>query len=102
MQETRAPSLDQEDPLEKAMVFTLVFMPGKSQGQRSLMDNRPQDLERDRHNLATKTTTAMCICITESLCCTSETDNIANLLYTNKNLKIKRMISKRQGKVNVK
>ena len=36
MQETRVQSLGWEDPLEKEMATTLVFLPGKSQGQRSL------------------------------------------------------------------
>ena len=36
MWETWVRSLGQEDPLEKEMAPTLVFLPGKSQGQRSL------------------------------------------------------------------
>ena len=36
MQETRVQSLGREDPLEKEMATTLVFLPGKSHGQRSL------------------------------------------------------------------
>ena len=32
------PGLDQEDPLEESMAATPVFLPGESQGQRSLMD----------------------------------------------------------------
>ena len=36
MQETRVQSLGWEDPLEKGMATTLVFLPGKSHGQRSL------------------------------------------------------------------
>ena len=40
-QETRVRSLSQEDPLEKEMVPTPVFLPGKSHGQRSLPDYSP-------------------------------------------------------------
>ena len=36
MQETRVQSLGWEDPLEKGMATTLVFLPGKSHGQRTL------------------------------------------------------------------
>ena len=36
MQETRVKSLGQEDPLEKGMESTPVFLPGESHGQRSL------------------------------------------------------------------
>ena len=36
MQETRVPSLGQEDPLEKGMKLTPVFLPRKFHGQRSL------------------------------------------------------------------
>ena len=36
MQETRVQSLGWEDPLEKEMGTTPVFLPGKSHGQRSL------------------------------------------------------------------
>ena len=36
MQETRVQSLGWEDPLEKEMRTTPVFLPGKSHGQRSL------------------------------------------------------------------
>ena len=35
MQETRVGSLNQEDPLEKGVEPTPVFLPGKFQGQRS-------------------------------------------------------------------
>ena len=41
MQETWVQSLDQEDPLEKEMEPTLVFLPGKSHGQRSLVGCNP-------------------------------------------------------------
>jgi len=37
MQETRVPSLGQEDPLEKGMPTTPVFLPGELQEQRSLV-----------------------------------------------------------------
>ena len=35
MQETQVQSLDQEDPLEKGMATTPVFLPGEFHGQRS-------------------------------------------------------------------
>ena len=41
MQETWVQSLDREDPLEKEWLPTLVFSPGKSHGQRSLMGYSP-------------------------------------------------------------
>ena len=34
-------SLDREDPLEKGMATTLVFLPGESHGQRSLVSYSP-------------------------------------------------------------
>ena len=37
MQETQVWSLSREDPLEKEMASTPVFLPGEFQGQRSLM-----------------------------------------------------------------
>ena len=37
MQETQVQSLSWEDPQEKGMAPTLVFLPGKSYGQRSLV-----------------------------------------------------------------
>ena len=37
MQETQVPSLSQEDPLEKEMAITSVFLPGEFHGQRSLV-----------------------------------------------------------------
>ena len=37
MQETQVQSLSWEDPREKGMAPTLVFLPGKSCGQRSLV-----------------------------------------------------------------
>ena len=41
MQETWVRSLDQEDPFEKEMANHLVFLPGKSRGQRSLVGHSP-------------------------------------------------------------
>ena len=41
MQETRVQSLVQEDPLEKEMATTPVFLPGESHGQRSLVGYSP-------------------------------------------------------------
>ena len=40
VQETQVLSLGQEDPLEKGVV-TLVFLPGESHGQRSLVGHSP-------------------------------------------------------------
>ena len=37
MQATQVGSLGQEDPLEKEMAITPVFLPGKFRGQRSLV-----------------------------------------------------------------
>ena len=41
MQETQVRSLGWEDPLEKEMTTTPVFLPGKSHGQRSLVGYTP-------------------------------------------------------------
>ena len=41
MQETWVQSLGQEDPLEKEMSTTKVFLPGESCGQRSLVGYSP-------------------------------------------------------------
>ena len=41
MQETWVRSLGQEDPLEKEIAITLVVLPGKSHGQRSLEQVSP-------------------------------------------------------------
>ena len=49
MQETRVQSLGQEDPLEEEKQPVLVFLPGKSQGQRSLAGS-----QRVRHNWNTQ------------------------------------------------
>ena len=40
-QETWVVSLGQEDPLEKEWLSTLVFLPGESHGQRSLVGYCP-------------------------------------------------------------
>ena len=59
MQETQEPQvwpLGREDPLEKEMQPTPVFLPGKSHGQRSLAGCSPWDC-RLGHGLATKQTT---------------------------------------------
>ena len=42
MQETQVQSLGQEDPLEKGMQPTLVFLPRESHRWRSLVDYSPQ------------------------------------------------------------
>ena len=43
MQETQIRSLGWEDPLEKGMTPTPVFLPGESHGQRSLVGYSPRD-----------------------------------------------------------
>ena len=46
------PSLSWEDPLEKGMQPTLVFLPGKSHGQRSLVGSSPwghKELDTTEH-----------------------------------------------------
>ena len=40
--ETWIQSLDQEDSLEESMAIHPVFLPGESQGQRSMADYGPQ------------------------------------------------------------
>ena len=47
-------SLGWEDPLEKEMPPTPVFLPGKSHGQRSLVGYSPWGRKGVGHNLATK------------------------------------------------
>ena len=42
MQETRVPSLGQEDPLKREWQPAPVFLPGKSHGQRSLAGYSPR------------------------------------------------------------
>ena len=46
MQETRVPSLGWEDPLEKEMASTLVFLPGEFHGQKSLVGYSPWDQKK--------------------------------------------------------
>ena len=46
--------MGREDLLEKGMVTTSVFLPGKSYGQRSLVGYSPRDHKRVRHDIATK------------------------------------------------
>ena len=53
MQEMQVQSLGQEDPLLKEVTTILVFLPGKSHGQRSLLGYSPWSHKRVRHNLAT-------------------------------------------------
>ena len=43
MQETWIRSLSQEDPLEEEVATPLVFLPGKSPGQRNLVSCSPWD-----------------------------------------------------------
>ena len=47
MQETSVQSLGQEDPLEKEMATTSVFLPGKSYGMEGLQSI---ELQRVRHD----------------------------------------------------
>ena len=54
MQETQFQSLDREDPLQKEMVTTPVFLPGESHGQRSLEGYNPWGHKRAGHDKATK------------------------------------------------
>ena len=46
--------LGHEDPLEEEMATILVFLPGESQGQRSLVGHSPWGCKRVGHNFATK------------------------------------------------
>ena len=43
MQEMQVQSLGREDPLEESMATHSVFLPGESQGQRSLAGYSPWD-----------------------------------------------------------
>ena len=52
-QELRFQSLGQEDPLEKEMQSTPVFLPGKSHRQRSLAGYSPWGHKRVGHDLVT-------------------------------------------------
>ena len=45
MQEMHVPSLGQEDPLEKEMATTPVFLPRKSHGQRSLVVSQKSQIQ---------------------------------------------------------
>ena len=49
MEETRVPSLGQEDPPEEGTVTTPIFLPGEPHGQRSLEGYSPWGL-RVRHD----------------------------------------------------
>ena len=51
IQETQVQSLGQEDPLEKEMVTTPVFLPGKSHAQGSLAGYSLWGLQRVGYNL---------------------------------------------------
>ena len=55
MQETWVPFLGWEDPLEKEMEPTPVFLPGKLRGQKSLAGYSPWSRKRVGHDIATKT-----------------------------------------------
>ena len=50
MQETWVQSLGWEDPLEKEMESTAVFLPGKSHGWKSLAGYSPQGHKSVRHD----------------------------------------------------
>ena len=54
MPEVGGQSLSREDPLEKERQPTLVLLPGKSHGQRSLVGYSPSGLKRVGHDLTTK------------------------------------------------
>ena len=54
MWETWVQSLGREDPLEKEMATTLVFLPGESHGQRSLAGYSPEGHKESDKDLATK------------------------------------------------
>ena len=54
MQETQVQSLSQEDPLEKGMATTPVFLPGKFLAQRCLVGYSPRGHKRIGHNSMTK------------------------------------------------
>ena len=66
MRETRVQSLGWEDLLEKEMATTPVFLPEISHGWKSLVGYSPRGHKESRQDYH----------ITDSLCCTSET-NIA-------------------------
>ena len=54
MQETWVQSLGREDPRRRKLHPTPVFLPRKSQGQRSLVGYSLWDHKRVRHDLVTK------------------------------------------------
>ena len=54
MQETQVRSPGQEDPLEKEMATTPVFLPRKSHGQKNLADCGTWGYKRVRRGLVTK------------------------------------------------
>ena len=54
MQEMQVQSLSQEDPLEKEMAATPVFLPGKSQEKKSPAGCSPRSHKSVGHDLATK------------------------------------------------
>ena len=54
MQETQVQSPGREDPLEKKMATTPVFLPGKSHGQRGLEGYNPWGRKRIRHDSVIK------------------------------------------------
>ena len=57
MQETQVWPLDREDPLEKELATTPVFLPRKSHGQRSLVGYSPWVTKLDMIELLNTTTT---------------------------------------------
>ena len=71
MQETQVQFLGREDPLEKDLWErrqpTPVFLPGKSHGQRSLMDYSSWGCKRIKYNLVIKTTILHCVCVPQIL-----------------------------------
>ena len=107
MQKTWVWSLDWEDPPEKEMQPTPVFLPGKSYGQRSLVGYSPWGQKRIRHSLTClhlSTYLSMCVHIMAVLalyhtymdliwmfCCHSFIDfplqSLYHLIFTN-NLKV--------------
>ena len=54
MQEMQFQALGWEDPLEKEMSTTPVFLPGESHGQRSLVAHSVWSHKRVGHDLVTK------------------------------------------------
>jgi len=54
MQETRVQSLVRKILWRRRWQPTLVFLPGKSPGERSLVGYSPWDCKKVRHDLATK------------------------------------------------